>query len=75
MRYCFTANAETPCTESCKECARDIYHDLKEMLGSTEYISEDGIIDRVGEIAFNKLKEYGFIETCGIIDGTKIYAL
>ena len=75
MKYCFTANTETPCTESCKECARDTYYELKEMLGNAEYVSESGIIDRIGERAFDALKRYGFIETCGVIDGTKVYAL
>ena len=30
------------------------------------------IIDRIGERAFYVLKQYGFIETCGVLDGTKI---
>lgn len=75
MKYCFTADQLTPCTEHCKDCARDIYNELKETLGEAEYVSENGIINRIGERAFNTLKEYGFIETCGVIDGTKVYAL
>lgn len=75
MKYCKTANEFTPCTEHCKDCAMDMYNDLKVQLGKAEYVSENGIIDRIGESAFNALKQYGFIETCGVIDGTKIYAL
>lgn len=75
MKYCFTADQLTPCTEHCKDCAREIYRELKEMLGKAEYVSEDGIIDRIGERAFYVLKQYGLIETCGVLDGTKIYAL
>ena len=58
-----------------KNCAKEIHRNLKEQLGKAEYVSEEGIIDRIGERAFNALKQYGFIETCGVIDGTKIYAL
>ena len=75
MKYCFTANQMTPCTEHCKDCAKDMHQELKETLGKAEYVSESGIIDRIGENAFNALKQYGFIETCGVIDGTKVYAL
>ena len=76
MKHCFIANAENPkCTEHCKDCARDIYHDLKEALVKAEYASESSIIARIGEIAFCELKKYGFLETCGVIDGTKVYAL
>ena len=75
MKYCFTADQLTPCSEHCKDCAKDIYNDLKEAFGKAEYVSEDGIIDRIGERAFYVLKLYGLIETCGVIDGTKVYAL
>ena len=74
-KYCKTANTFTPCTDNCKDCAREAYNDLKAQLGKAEYIAEDGIIDRVGESVFEMLKEYGFIETCGVIDGTKVYAI
>ena len=75
MRYCETAKTFTNCTENCKDCARDIYNDLKAQLGKAEYISEDGIKERVGEDTFYMLRKYGFIESCGVLDGTKIYAL
>ena len=75
MKYCFTADKLTPCTEHCKDCAKEIYDDLKEALGKAEYVSESGIADRIGERALYVLKEYGLIETCGVIDGTKVYAL
>ena len=75
MKYCFTANAVTLCTEHCKDCARDIYNDFKETLGKAECVSESVIIDRIGEKAFNVLKQYGFIEACGIICGAKMYAI
>ena len=74
-KYCFTADKLTPCTEHCRDCAKDIYNELKTALGKAEYVSEDGIIDRIGERAFYVLKEYGFIEACGVLDGTKVYAL
>lgn len=74
-KYCKTANAFTPCTEHCKDCAKEAYDDLKAQLGKAEYISEDGIKSRIGEGSFELLKEYGLIETCGVIDGTKVYAL
>ena len=75
MKYCFTANQLTPCTEHCKDCAKEIYDDLKAQFGKAEYVSEESIIDRVGERSLYVLKQYGFIETCGVIDGTKFYTL
>ena len=75
MKYCFTADQLTPRTEHCKDCAREIYNDLKTSLDKAEYVSEESIIDHIGERAFVALKEYGFIETCGVVDGTKVYTL
>ena len=75
MRYCETAKTFTNCTDNCTDCAREAYNELKAQLGKAEYISEDGIKDRVGEETFNMLRKYGFIEMCGILAGTKMYAL
>ena len=75
MKFCKTANAFTPCTDNCKDCAREAYNDLKAQVGKADYISESRIKDLIGESTFELLKEYGFIETCGVIDGTKVYAL
>ena len=74
-KYCPMCDANTNCTDDCKDCVREAYNDLKAQLGKAEYISEDGIKDRVGEMMFDLIKQYGFIESCGILEGTKIYAL
>ena len=74
-KFCKTANKITNCTESCQGCAKEIYRDLKGMVGKADYISEQGIKDRIGANAFEMLKEYGFIECCTVIQGQKMYAL
>jgi hypothetical protein len=74
-KYCPMCDAVTNCTDHCKECAKEVYDDLKAQVGKADYMSEDGIKSRVGETMFDLLKQYGFIETCGVLEGTKIYAL
>lgn len=74
-KYCPTANTITNCTENCKDCAKEIYRDLKGMVGQADYISEQGIKDRIGENAFELLKQYNLIECCTVIQGHKMYAL
>lgn len=74
-KYCPTAHQVTPCTENCKDCAKDIYRDLKQMFRKAEYVSEDAIKSKIGDGSFELVKQYGFIETCGVVDGTKVYAL
>lgn len=74
-KYCPTANQITNCTENCKNCAKEIHRDLKGMTDKADYISEQGIVDRIGENAFEMLKQYGFIEYCTTIQGHKMYAI
>jgi hypothetical protein len=74
-KYCEMAKKSTNCSCDCKECARDEYYTLKSMVGNAEYMSEEGIKMRVGEDVFELLRKYGFIELCGSMQGTKIYAL
>ena len=74
-KYCPMANATTNCTENCKDCARECYRDLKGVVGKADYISEQGIKERVGESTFELLKRYNFIECCTVIQGHKMYAL
>ena len=58
-----------------EQSAREVYNNFKKMVGAVEYMSEDGIKHYIDDKAFELLKAHGFIETCGVIDGTKIYAL
>ena len=74
-KLCPMCGQVTNCTENCKDCAKEVYRDLKGMVGKADYISEQGIKDRIGNKAFELLKEYSFIECCTIIQGQKMYAI
>ena len=58
-----------------KTQAREIYRDLKGMVGKADYISEEGIKDRIGKQGFDALRVYSFIEYCTTIQGHRMYAL
>lgn len=55
--------------------AREVYNEFKKMVGVADYMSEDGIKRYISDETFELLKAHGFIEACGVIDDTKIYAL
>ena len=74
-KYCATAGCVTNCTEECKNCAKEIYRDLKGMAGSAELVTEEAIKNDLGEGAFELLRKYELIECCGVINGTKRYAI
>lgn len=40
-----------------------------------EAIYEDAIISLVGEVGLSLLREFNLIESCGIIEGKKLYAI
>lgn len=52
-----------------------VYELLIEECHDFETVYEDRIIDIVGEEGLEILRQSKFIETCGVIDGRKLYAL
>lgn len=74
-KYCIICDKKTNCTDSCWDCAKEIYNDLKEKAGKSEYVSEEAIKHELGKGAFEILKEYGHIEYCTTINGRKMYAI
>lgn len=75
MKYCPMCGATTNCTENCKGCARESYRDLKGMAGNAEYVAEEAIRNDLTDEAFELMRQYGFIEFCGIIQGYRMYAI
>ena len=65
-RICPETGNETRCTENCRDCAKDIYVELKEKSGKAELITEDAIINDLGKNALVMLKQYHFIEHCRV---------
>lgn len=74
-QYCYTSGKVTNCTESCRDCAKEIYRDLKGMSGNAEFVSEEAIKNDLGNGAIEILKEFGYIEFCGIVGGRRMYAI
>ena len=74
-RYCLLNDVQTCCTENCKECAKEIYADLKEKTGKAEFVTEEAIINDLGQGSFEMLKKHGHIEFCGILQGRRMYAV
>lgn len=74
-KYCIMADAETHCTDNCRRCVEEAYRDLKGMAGKAEFVTEEAIKNDLGNGAFEGLREYGFIECCGVIQGKKMYAI
>jgi hypothetical protein len=69
------SNQQTNCTENCRNCAKEVYRDLKEMSGKADYVSEEAIRNDLGNEAFELMREYNFIEYCTTIQGRKMYAI
>lgn len=74
-KYCPLTNETTKCTEHCKDCAREIYDNLKDRCGKAEAVTEEAIINDLGEEALHILKQYGFIEFCGVLNNRRMYAV
>ena len=55
--------------------AKNILADLKGMHPKMETLYEDVIISEVGEENLYALRQYHLIETCGVFDGRKLYAI
>lgn len=62
-KHCPMSNTTTNCTDHCRDCAKEVYRDLKGMCGNGIFcISEEGIKEKVGANGFDLLIEYGFIK-------------
>ena len=74
-QYCYTSGTRTNCTDRCEDCAKEMYRNLKGMTGRAEFVSEDAIRNDLGDRAFEMLREFGYIEFCGIVGGRRMYAI
>jgi hypothetical protein len=76
MQICELTDKSTKCTEHCRECAKDLYKDLKAMAGRAELVTEEAIVNDLGENALGMLRQYGFIEHCRVDElGRHWYAI
>ena len=76
MQICELTKQPTKCTEHCKECARDLWRELKEKAGNAELVCQDAIIAEMGENEFYMLRQYSFIEHCRVDElGRHWYAI
>ena len=74
-KFCTMCGCNTNCNESCRDCAKEAYDDLKSISGKADYVSEEAIRNDLGDGAFELLKKYNYIECCTIIKGHKMYAI
>ena len=76
MRICPETNEPTKCTENCRDCAKEIYGELREKAGRAELVTADAICAEFGENALDMLKTHGFIEHCRVDEcGRHWYAI
>jgi hypothetical protein len=74
-QHCILSGKRTNCTDSCRDCAKEIYAELKEKAGKSECVSEEAIRTELGNGAFELLKEFGHIEYCATLEGKRMYAI
>ena len=55
--------------------AKRFYKELIKMAGNAEFVTEEAIINDLGEEALYLLRIYQYIECCGRLCGKKIYAI
>lgn len=76
MRICPDTNHTTQCTDLCRDCAKEMWKELKEKAGSAELVTKEFICDNLSENAFNMLRMYGHIEHCRVDEaGRHWYAI
>ena len=75
MKYCPITETDTHCTDHCKDCAKEFYENLKRLGSKFDYVGEEFIKTNLGTVAFELMREYGFIEYCTTIQGEKMYAI
>lgn len=54
---------------------REILRDLKGMFPTMETLYEDVIVSSVGEEGLYNLRKWHLVETCGMFEGRKLYAI
>ena len=74
-KYCTICGSKTNCTDSCKECAKETYAELKSLAGKAELVSEEAIKNDLGKGALELLKEHGYIEYCATLNNQRMYAI
>ena len=74
-QYCTVCGKKTNCTDDCRECAKEVYKELKQKAGKSEYVAEEAIRTELGDGAFQLLREHNYIEYCTTIQGRKMYAI
>ena len=75
MQKCYYTDDKINCTDRCRDCAKSEYDELKKKAGKSEYVSEEAIRTELGNGAFELLKRFEYIEFCGIINNTRMYAI
>lgn len=58
-----------------KTYAELVYYIVEKECEGLDSIYEDYIISLVGSIGLNYLKEYKYIETCGVVNSRQLYVL
>ena len=74
-QYCTVCGSKTNCTDDCRECAKEVYKELKEKAGKSEYVDEQAIRTELGDGAFELLRKFGHIEYCATLNGRRMYAI
>lgn len=76
MRVCPDTNQPTKCIDLCRDCAKEMWKELKGIAGAAELVTKDYICRNLGENAFNMLRMYGHIEHCRVDElGRHWYAI
>jgi hypothetical protein len=73
-RICMTSGLQTRCADSCKECARELWHDLIDQCGNGE-LTQATISNVIGTNGFIMLRRFGFIKDSRIVDGVYWYKI
>ena len=55
--------------------ANSVYEIVKHECKDLDAIYEDYILKLVGKHGLNALFEYGFIESCGVVNGRRLYTI
>ena len=75
MQKCLIAGSVTHCPDRCRDCAKEEYAILKRKMGNAEFASEEFLREKFGSGVIDLLKEFNHIEFCGVVNGTRMYAI
>lgn len=56
-------------------CVKMIYDFVKEETAGLDSVYEDYLMELVGWLGIGELVEHGLIESCGVINGRRLYVL